>query len=285
MSISVFIIDDEGPVRRELTHHLSRMEDVVVVGEAASAAKAMPGMRALAPDLVFLDVRMPGLSGLELAYLLGELPRKPLLVFVTAYEEHAVKAFELDALDYILKPFTRERLERAVDKARRALGVGEASGRIAPASRTGSALPGVEGAIPAGQTGSPRPSLEAAAPGSPAELSPPANERRIPLYDGERIVPTHPKHIFHVASLEGRIVVAAVHGRYTARSTLAELEARLLPHGFFRAHRSHLVNLNHVAEIIPWSGGSYKLVMSDRERSEIMVSRYNVKELKEYFDL
>ncbi|MFP5222484.1 MAG: LytR/AlgR family response regulator transcription factor [Acidobacteriota bacterium] len=259
MSLCVFIIDDEGPVRRELKHLLGRIENVAVVGEASSAAAAMPEVRALLPDLVFLDIQMPGLSGLELAYLFGDLPRKPLLVFVTAYEEHAVQAFELDALDYILKPFTLERLRKTIDKARRYLRLD----RPDPRERSGHG--------------------DAAA--TPSNTDAGLMEKRIPLFDGERIVPTHPKHIFHVTSEEGRITVHAVHGRYTARATIAELEARLAPHGFFRAHRSHLVNLNHVAEILPWTGGSYKLIMSDRERSEIVVSRYNVKDLKAHFDL
>lgn len=250
MSLTIFIIDDEGPVRRELKHLLGRIEDVAIVGEAASGTAALPEVRALLPDLVFLDIQMPGLSGLELSYLFGDLPKKPLLVFVTAYEEHAVKAFELDALDYILKPFTQARLSRAVDKARRFLRLGEE----ATVSQT------------------------ASGPG-------PAQERRIPLYDGERIVPTLPKHIFFITSDDGRISVHAVHGRYTVKSTISELEDRLVPHGFFRAHRSHLVNLNHVAEILPWTGGSYKLIMSDRERTEILVSRYNAKDLKAQFDI
>lgn len=261
MSLCVFIIDDEGPVRRELRHLLGRIENVAVVGEATSAAAAMPEVRALLPDLVFLDIQMPGLSGLKLAYLFGDLPRKPLLVFVTAYEEHAVQAFELDALDYILKPFTLERLRKTIDKARRYLRL-DGPGDAPEQGRE----PGVQGAAPSG-----------------AEIVP--QEKRIPLFDGERIVPTHPKHIFFVTSEEGRITVHAVHGRYTVRATIAELEARLTPHGFFRAHRSHLVNLNHVAEILPWTGGSYKLIMSDRERSEIVVSRYNAKDLKAHFDL
>jgi len=249
MSITAFIIDDEGPVRRELRHQLGRIEQVVVVGEAASASAAMPEVRALLPDLLFLDIQMPGLSGLELTYLFGSLPKKPLLAFVTAYEEHAVAAFELDALDYILKPFTLDRLRKTVEKARRALRMDE-------------------------------PPPSEAAP----VLDVPSQERRIPLFDGERIVPTLPKHIFTVSSEDGRILVHTVHGRYTAKSTIAELEERLGPHGFFRAHRSHLVNLNHVAEILPWTGGSYKLVMSDRERSEVVVSRYNVKDLKARFE-
>lgn len=248
MNLTVFIIDDEGPVRRELKHLLGRIENVEVVGESPSGRAALPDIRELTPDLIFLDIQMPGLSGLELSYLFGDLPKKPLLVFVTAYEEHAVKAFELDALDYILKPFTLERLRKAVDKAKRFLRLDEAA-----------APPALGG------------------PGQP--------ERRIPLYDGERIVPTLPKHIFFVTSEEGKITVHAVHGRYTVKATISELEARLVPHGFFRAHRSHLVNLNHVAEILPWSGGSYKLIMSDRERTEILVSRYNAKDLKVHFEL
>jgi len=251
MSITAFIIDDEGPVRRELRHQLGRIPDVAVVGEAASATAAMPELRALQPDLLFLDIQMPGLSGLELSYLFGSMPKKPLLAFVTAYEEHAVAAFEQDALDYILKPFGLERLKKTVDKARRALRLDE-----------------------------PRPG---AAPPAPQDAQAP--ERRIPLYDGERIVPTLPRHVFTVSSEDGRILVHTVHGRYTAKATIAELEERLGPHGFFRAHRSHLVNLAHVAEILPWTGGSYKLVMSDRERSEIVVSRYNVKDLKAHFDI
>ncbi|WP_243309813.1 LytR/AlgR family response regulator transcription factor [Fundidesulfovibrio agrisoli] len=248
--MNVFIIDDEGPVRRELRYLLGRIEDVAVVGEAANGAAAMQELRTLQPDMVFLDVQMPGLSGVELSYLFDDLPRKPLLVFVTAYEEHAVQAFELDALDYILKPFTLDRLRKSIDKARRYLRLEE------------------------GQPSQPAPAA------TPQQL-----EKRIPLYDGERIVPTHPRHIFYVSSDEGRITVHAVHGRYTAKATIAELEERLAPHGFFRAHRSHLVNLNHVAEIIPWTGGSYKLIMSDKERSEILVSRYNAKDLKAHFDL
>ncbi|MFP5239815.1 MAG: LytR/AlgR family response regulator transcription factor [Acidobacteriota bacterium] len=248
--MNVFIIDDEGPVRRELRYLLGRIEGVTVVGEAANGTAAMQELRTLQPELVFLDVQMPGLSGVELSYLFDDLPRKPLLVFVTAYEEHAVQAFELDALDYILKPFTLDRLRKSIDKARRYL------------------------------------RLDSGQPSQPASAATPQPmEKRIPLYDGERIVPTHPKHIFYVSSDEGRITVHAVHGRYTAKATIAELEERLAPHGFFRAHRSHLVNLNHVAEIIPWTGGSYKLVMSDKERSEILVSRYNAKDLKAHFDL
>ncbi len=261
MNLTVFIIDDETPVRRELRYLLGKIEGVTVVGEAGSGTAALKDIREMEPDLVFLDIQMPGVSGLELSYLFGNLPKRPLLVFVTAYEEHAVKAFEAEALDYVLKPFTLERLEKSIVRARRFKGLAENQSE----SRAGDQVM---------EPGAVAPSVDV-----------PGAERRVPLYDGERIIPTLPKHILFVTSDEGRIVVHAVHGRYGTKSTLADLEARLLPHGFFRAHRSHLVNLNHVAEVLPWTNGSYKLTMSDRERTEILVSRYNAKDLKAFFDL
>ena len=268
MNLTVFIIDDETPVRRELRYLLGKIEGVTVVGEAGSGTAALKDIREIEPDLVFLDIQMPGISGLELSYLFGNLPKRPLLVFVTAYEEHAVKAFEAEALDYVLKPFTLERLEKSVDRARRFKQLAE--------NQTGSRA--------AGQAEEPDQATAPVASASPsADVA--GAERRIPLYDGERIIPTLPKHILFVTSDERRIVVHAVHGRYGTKSTLADLEARLMPHGFFRAHRSHLVNLNHVAEVLPWTNGSFKLTMSDRERTEILVSRYNAKELKAFFDL
>lgn len=270
MNLRVFIIDDETPVRRELRYLLGKMEGITVVGEAGSGMAALKDIRASEPDVVFLDIQMPGVGGLELSYLFGDLPKRPLLVFVTAYEEHALKAFEAEALDYVLKPFTLERLAKSIARARRfkrvPQGQADPQGPAPPPASPGkSGAMGTQGGTQGGDV--------------------PGAERRIPLYDGERIIPTLPRHILFVTSDEGRIVVHAVHGTYGAKSTLAELEARLLPHGFFRAHRSHLVNLNHVAEVLPWTNGSYKLTMSDRERTEILVSRYNAKDLKAFFDL
>ena len=276
MNLTVFIIDDETPVRRELRYLLGKIEGVTVVGEAGSGTAALKDIRETQPDLVFLDIQMPGVSGLELSYLFGNLPKRPLLVFVTAYEEHAVKAFEAEALDYVLKPFTLERLEKSVVRARRFKRLADSQAAGAAAAEAGSQAAGSAGAM-----------AQAEGPGgaTAASADVAGAERRVPLYDGERIIPTLPKHILFVTSDEGRIVVHAVHGRYGTKSTLADLEARLMPHGFFRAHRSHLVNLNHVAEVLPWTNGSFKLTMSDRERTEILVSRYNAKELKAFFDL
>lgn len=246
MAIRAFIIDDEAPARRELRYLLERIEGVEVVGEAANGTAALTGIRETRPQLVFLDIQMPGISGLELARFLGELPQRPLVVFATAFEEYAVQAFEVEAVDYLRKPFTLERVAKAVAKAAKIL---------------------------------------SAAPLAPEAKEPGEVCRKIPLYRGETIVPTAPDRIIFARCEEGEVVVHAVDGRYRTRFTLNELEQRLAAAGFVRTHRSFLVNTNHVREVIPWFHGSYKLVMDDRERTEIPVSRYNVKDLKRHFDL
>lgn len=247
-SLRTFIVDDEAPARRELRYLLERVADVEVVGEAGNATAALAGIRETSPHLVFLDIQMPGLSGLELARFLDLLPVRPLLVFATAFDEYAAEAFDVEAVDYLLKPFSEERLVRAVAKARRALAV------VSP--------------------------LRPAGGRQPTEIC-----RKVPLYRGDTIVPTAIDRIVFARAEGGEVYVHAVDGRYRARLTLGELEQKLASSGFIRTHRSFLVNIDHVREVIPWFHGSYKLVMDDRERTEIPVSRYNVKDLKKHFDL
>ena len=247
-TLRAFIVDDEAPARRELCYLLEQIPGVETVGEAATGTAALKGIRETKPDLVFLDIQMPGLSGLELAQFLCELPVRPLLIFATACQEHALDAFEVDAVDYLCKPFTGERIAKAVAKAARIL-----------AAKTGS--------------------TEAAAPGGGDSC------RRIPLYRGETIIPTNPERIIFARAEEGEVVVHTIDGRYRTRCTLRELEQKLAPAGFFRSHRSFLVNSNHVREVIPWFNGSYKLIMGDKEKTEVPVSRYNVNDLKRHFDI
>lgn len=248
--LRIFIVDDEAPARRGLRHHLERLSCVKVAGEAANGTEALKGIRDLKPDVVFIDIQMPGLSGLDLAGFLCELSKPPLVVFATACQEHALDAFEVDAVDYLCKPFTAERVEKAVTKAARMLAASVPAPPAAEASPTGD-----------------------------------ATCRKIPLYRGETIVPTAPERIVFAHAEEGEVRVRTPDGSFLARCTLAELERRLAPAGFFRSHRSYLVNSNFVREVIPWFNGSYKLVMGDKERTEVPVSRYNVSDLKKHFDL
>lgn len=265
VALRAYMVEDEGPVRRELRHLLEQIEEVEVVGEAATGSTALGEIRELAPDLVFLDIHMPGLSGLELSKLLSLLPKMPVFVFITAFDEHAAEAFEVDAVDYLLKPVTLERLRQAVDKVKRRLGGRGAVTRDQAAAPPAELPPPV--AVPVAQA-------DQAAPG-----------RKLPLYDGHRIVPTSPKHIMFVESAEGEHKVFTVHGVYSTKLSLAELEARLTPLGFFRAHRKTLVNLDHVVEIVPLASGGYRLFMSDPARSEVQVSRHQAKEFRQRFDL
>jgi DNA-binding LytR/AlgR family response regulator len=245
MQITVFIVDDEAPARRELRFLLEQIDGILVAGEAANGSEALKGLKKYHPDLLFLDIQMPGLSGLELAEVIGQLPNPPLLVFATAYQEFALPAFEVQAFDYLLKPFAPERLQQTIMKAYRHL------------------------------TGSETASAEA----------PFAKVSKIPLYRGETIIPTSPDQIMFVCSEQGENRVQVGSESLRSRWTLQELERRLAPFGFFRPHRSWLVNCDHVREVVPWFGGSYKLVMADKERTEIQVSRYQIKELKQRFTL
>jgi len=248
MKLRVFIIDDEAPARRELRYLLEQLDEVEIVGEASNGTTAFKGIRETKPELIFLDIQMPGMSGLELAQFLCELPEKPLLIFATAFDEYALQAFDVDAIDYLCKPFTKERLAKSIAKALR-----------------------ITHAEPA-----------------PAKTETPQVKdfcRKIPLYRGESIIPTSPERIVFFHSEDGEVLVYAQDGRYRTRCTLNELEHKLSSTGFIRPHRSFLININHVSEVIPWFNGSYKLVMDDRNHTEVPVSRYNVKDLKRHFDI
>lgn len=183
--LRTFIVDDEAPARRELRYLLEQIPGVAVVGEAANGPAAFKGIREVRPDLVFLDIQMPGLSGLELAQFLCELPQRPLLVFATACQEHALDAFEVDAIDYLCKPFTGERVAKAVAKARRTL----------------VATPPIEAGLP--KSGD--------------------SCRKIPLYRGETIIPTGIEKILFAKAEEGEVMVQTTDGRLRARCTLGDL--------------------------------------------------------------
>lgn len=251
MTIKAFIVDDEIPAREELRYLLQQVEGIIVVGEAGSGNTALAGIRKTNPELLFLDIHMPGISGIELAQLLAQLPTHPLVIFATAFENYACEAFEVEAVDYLLKPFTLERVAKAVSKAARLMG-----SKPAPVDATTASGDGHEGC-----------------------------SGKLPLYQGERIIPTSPERIIFAQADEGSVHVHTATERYRSRSTLTELENKLGRHGFVRVHRSFLVNTNHVLEAIPWFNGSFRLTMDDRNRTEIMVSRYHAKDLKRSLDL
>ena len=251
--MDTFIIDDEAPARRELRYLLEQIDGIRVVGEAPNGTLGLKGIRETKPNLVFLDIEMPGINGLQLSEFLRELPDKPLLIFATAFPQYATNAFDLEAFDYILKPFALERIKKTIIKA---------EGLLETVSRGHYSRDIVNSLKPT-----------------------PNTIMKIPLYYGERIIPVSSQKIIFAKCEEGGVLVYTNDGKYKSKATLNELEQRLSKFGFMRSHRSSLINMNYVSEIIPWFSGSYKLIMNDGKKTEILVSRYNVKDLKKHFGL
>lgn len=262
------IVDDEAPARDELRHLLERFDDVEVVGEATTAEEAQVLVEAVAYDVVLLDVRMPGMGGLELARALlstdgaQRQPRRaPAIVFTTAYADHAVEAFDLAAADYIVKPVDQERLRRALDRA-----LDQRAARAHPPEEDGEGTPDPHG------TGEfPRPDPQG-----------PRLGVRLPVHRGDRIILVDEVRVAFAEASRGyaELKLVAPRGaptplpddRLLTSYTLSDLEERFSD-GFVRTHRSFLVNVRHVREVVPQVGGTLQLVMADHDRSVVPVAR------------
>ena len=219
------IVDDEAPARERLKRLLAGISGVDLVGEAVDGPQAVEMIETLSPDLVLLDIQMPGLDGFS---VIETLENPPSVIFVTAYDEHAIRAFEVNALDYLLKPFSRVRLVKAIHRAQTALVEEQAF-----ATRL-------------------RPLLDSlAAQGRYLTRLAVRDRDRIRVLDADEI------DWIGLEGEQGMVHVGAE--AYPVRRTLTELASRLDPTTFFRAHRSAIVNLNRVQEVIPWFKGSHKL--------------------------
>ena len=248
MKLRALIVDDEAPARSELRYMLEKADRVEVVGEATNAREAIELIRALNHDVVFLDIQMPGLSGLNVAEIIQELPMSPAVVFVTAYGEHAVRAFELDATDYLIKPFDEKRLLKTVDKI---LDNRRDRQAAAPDQRT-------EGIL---------------------------NIGRIPVEKKGKTILLSTQDIIFVDTKDDYTFIHTYDDSYITSFTLKELEGRLHDDAFFRAHRGFIANLHEVKEIVPMFGGSFLLRVKDSKESEIPVSRRNAKKLRSILGL
>jgi len=245
--IRTLVVDDEALARDRLASFLAGMDDVALVGQAADGVEALRVIEEERPDLVFLDVQMPGMDGFEVLKALR--PPLPQIVFSTAYDEYAIRAFDVGAVDYLLKPYARRRVEESVARVRTRLA----------STQNGPDLDGLLRRLDDRRA---------------------VHVTQIPVHSGKRIliVPVNEVLWFGV---EYRLVYAHTRERaYMTNYTLRELEERLDPAVFFRAHKSSLVNLEHVKEIVPWFGGRYKLVMRDEGASEVALSRAQARELR-----
>ena len=263
-TLRAVLVDDEPLAREELGYLLGQLGGVDIVGEAGNGPDAVETVDRLQPDLVFLDVQMPGLTGFEVARRLLDLEAGAQIVFVTAFDQRAVEAFEVNAVDYVLKPVDPARLDTAVQRARR---------RMATDRQPGDAKPP---ALPAGQI---------------EQLLQLVNERqsrreRLAIKVGERLMLVQADEIIHASVVDETITIVTRQFSGTSNyRTLDELHARLDPDAFWRVHRSHVVNINEIKEIVPWVSRNYILRMKDEKATEIPVSRTQTRRLREYLKI
>jgi DNA-binding LytR/AlgR family response regulator len=258
MRIRVVVVDDEKPARDRLKRLLAEHSDFALVGEAAEADGAVAVIDREKPDLCFLDVRMPEGDGFE---VLRRIRHQPRVIFTTAYDQYAVPAFEVNSLDYLLKPFNRTRFAGALERARRAV-------RSEPPER-GEIVRLLE-------------EIRAGLPRGSRDDAPPAAEPpiRIPARRGNRVVLLDPADILWFEAEETIVFARTADARQMVERTLGELEI-LLGKAFFRAHRGYLVNLSAIGEILPGEGGAHRIVMRDGQGSVVPLSRRQARLLRD----
>jgi two-component system response regulator LytT len=260
MTLRALLVDDERLARDELAYLLDRAGDVDVVGQAGNGIEAIGLVEDLDPDVVFLDVQMPGMNGFEVARRLLERGEPPQVVFVTAYDQHALEAFNVNAVDYLLKPVDPARLEQAVQRTARRLAVDRSPG----AGLSNEELARIVQLVSERQ----------------------ARRGRLAVKVGERFLLVNADDVIYASVIDEAITI--VGGNLSGTSnfrTLDELHASLDPNVFWRVHRSHLVNINKIKEIVPWFSRNYLLRMKDAKSTEIPVSRSQTKRLREYLKL
>jgi DNA-binding LytR/AlgR family response regulator len=245
-TIRILVVDDERPARREMKRMLKALESIELVGEAADGLEAVGLIRELRPDVVLLDIQMPGLNGFQVIRRLGDPAELPSIIFVTAYDQYALEAFEVHAVDYLLKPVEEQRLARAIENVRRMRSGRTAAPDLGPLLETMGVIP-----------------------------------HRVAIRRGDAYVMADAENILYatISAGEVHVVTREFEGATAARS-LEELERELPPGLFVRVHRSYLANLKQIHEIRPWMSGGYRLTMGGTGGPVIPVSRARARELR-----
>ncbi|SER64330.1 LytTR family DNA-binding domain-containing protein [Psychrobacillus sp. OK032] len=239
--LKAFIVEDEPLARDELKYLLMESKQIEIVGEADSLVNAVKSISKHKPDLVFLDIDLDGDNGLDLAKQLLMLNPTPAIVFATAYDEYALQAFELNAIDYILKPFDEERIRQTLEKIIQIGKIGTEKTTFSPSIKK-------------------------------------ASTDKIAVLVDERIVLLENDSIIYLESFEGKCKIKTMTDEYIVSDSLVVIEKKLQQTQFMRVHRSFIVNLDHIVEIHPWFNSTYNLVLKDK--SKVPVSRTYIKEFK-----
>jgi DNA-binding LytR/AlgR family response regulator len=245
----VLLVDDESSARRRLSRLLGAHNDIEIAGEARDGLEALTQIETLHPDLVFLDIRMPELDGFGVVRAIPASVKMPLVIFATSYDDHALEAFQANAIAYLLKPIEEERLASALDRARLLLDSSEE--RAQDQQR-----------------------VQAAAESS-------KRLQRIVCRKHNRIVLLDPVEILWFAIDDGIVHAQSAAENYWVNYQLNQLEASLDPELFFRARRDVLVNLGKVSSIKPYDSSTFALVMPDARQTELLVSERRAKELRQ----
>jgi two-component system, LytTR family, response regulator LytT len=277
MAMTALIVDDERLAREELKYLLDSAGGVEVIAQGENGIEAVHLIRTHHPDVVFLDVQMPGLDGFAVLKKLlerGEAEHMPQIIFATAFDQYAVRAFDVNAIDYLLKPFDQARVMQALERARQRLQEShppEHDQEAAPAAELTPADARLDALLRLmeQQQGGPRP-----------------RTGKIVLQAHNRLLLVDQKDICFASIDEGiiSVVTPTLEGQSKCR-TVEELLELLDPAVFWRAHRSFVVNINHIKEVVPWFKSSYQLRMDDRKQTEIPVSRAQTRRLRELFKL
>ncbi|MEN2466020.1 LytTR family DNA-binding domain-containing protein [Ornithinibacillus sp. FSL M8-0202] len=247
MNIRTMIAEDEMMARKELLYLLKDEKDFILTPHAETGEQLIELYTEHKPDVIFLDVEMPGFTGVEAAKYISEQAgdEKPLFIFTTAYDEYALDAFEIEAVDYLLKPYDEGRFKKAVARIRKSVAKKVQDGKQEVKTTTSKLL----------------------------------------VDDGERMVVLAPDSIYYAVPNNRQLEIHTEDKVIMSRMTLQELEDKLSGHQFFRAHRSYLVNLNHVLEITPWFNGTSNLTLRDKRRTVIPVSRSASKSILNTFQV
>ena len=250
--MNILIADDEAPARGELSYILDMLEPKATLHEAKNGADALKIIAAQKIDVAFLDINMPGLSGLAVANTAIEMKNPPIIIFATAYNEHAASAFEMAALDYLVKPFSEKRVAKTLERIHQ---------RLRQKDLKEKSVNDLKNYLNENE---------------PAKLKKIWLER-----ENENLLLLDYKDIYWFAAEDKKVYAHSYNEKFVVRYTLKELESILSDDKFIRVHKAYLVNISHISELVPWFSGNYLIRMKDENRSELKLSRRYAVKLKE----